>query len=192
MEIGSWRWRIYWLWSLLFVQYVFLVLLANYNGCTSSILNPPCSCLLFPFSSKQQSKSVPLRFFFFLLRVGPEALRTKTLSLLCDVYFCTLVCCIFYLEKIITWAQRISSWNAHTQRLFFIWDPQPNSCIPNAFSWKRWGLHSQMYYLRSSCVLSLSISDLRMLSHHSTICPPCEVNICFFFLLLSLPITYTY
>ncbi len=42
-----------------------------------------------------------------------------------------------------------------------------------------------MYYLRSSCVLPVhSLYPLVLFissSHHITICPPCEVNICFYF-----------
>ena len=180
-ELGSPRCRIYWLWSLLFVRCCLcLVLFGNYIGCISSILSPPYNCLLFPFSSWQKSK------FALIIATSRQTHCACCMMRIFPHY------CIFYSEKIITCAQRISSasWKAHTQSLFFIWSLRPNSYIPNIYlclplSRNRWGPHSQTYHLRSSCVLSVhSLYPLVLLissSHHITICPPYQLNICFYF-----------
>lgn len=59
---GNWHLMMKDLLTLKSVVCVCLVPWSNYSGCTSSILNP-LSCLLFPFSSKQKSKSVLLQLF---------------------------------------------------------------------------------------------------------------------------------
>lgn len=108
VELGSWWCRIYWLWSLLFVQCgVCLVLFGSYIGCISSILNPPRNCLLFPFSSKQNSKSALL------------PLHNKQIV---HVPWCIFLYSIFYPVAV------------HTmQSLFFICSPQTSPYIPNMY-----------------------------------------------------------
>lgn len=189
-RLGSRRCRVYWLWSLFVHCGVCLVLFGNYVGCIGSILCPPYSCLLLPFSSKQKSKSAALQLFLL------SSLRSAR-----DKHTVHVVWCIFFHISPLHILLRENHYldpediqcelkRLHTKGDFSSGNPQPNSCVPNIYlsfpiSWNRQGLHSQTYYLRSSCVLPVhSLFPLVLFvssSHRITICSRCEVNICFYF-----------
>ena len=155
------------------------VLFGNYIGCISWTLNLPDATVYSP-------RNLP-----------PSPLRNKhTVRVGWCFFFLPCITPLLHIplqRKIITWAQRISSlsWNVHTIKGCFssgVPDPVVISLIyiyASVSPENRWGTHSQVSYLGSSGVLPAhSLHPLAVLvssSHHITICPPYEVNICFYF-----------
>ena len=155
------------------------VLFGNYIGCITSILNLPKCNRLFssksaPVATSQQTHCARCVWFFSpSLHYSTPAYSTSEKN--------------HYLgpEDIQPELKR-----SHTKGCFSSGVPDPVVifliCIYASVSPEnRWGTHSQVSYLGSSGVPPAhSLHPLVVLvssSHHITICPPYEVNICFYF-----------